>query len=488
MNRTADGIVFGDNLEPKEITQIIMSCYASSPQIKDIEDADDYFDGKSKISKKLKVYYDKDRNAIDNPNASNSRIASNFLRILVQQKQDYAFSKSFVMKISNGDEKEIDSDKDDYVKRWKTLCDDTLFKFVYKIAEQVINQGVAWTFVWIDENGVFRLKDVDSSTVYPIWTDKYHDTLDKLVYHYFVEKYDSLNPNLYEYAEYWTNEERRLFSITESYKDMSGDDYFHLTSSDGGVSWGRIPFVAFKVSEDEKPLLNHIRQYIDAYDELMSKSVDGLIDDLDPLLVFKGVSPSVGDLLEARELAKMTRTISLDTDGDAHYIQADTSIDAHLKELQMLRRDIMKFGYGVDYEDERFSGNPNQMLIKSLYQNLDTFTDRLERQFQTFIDNLKYFFDKWCDFSGIKSFDECQKYKILVKLDRVMMINQSELIKDTISLTGTGVSQKTLLEFNPVVQDVDVELERIDEERKQSMEQNEMFNFESISKNNEKTV
>jgi SPP1 family phage portal protein len=172
----------------------------------------------------------------------------------------------------------------------------------------------------------------------------------------------------------------------------------------------------------------------------------------------------------------MTRTVSLDTDGDAQYIQAQTPVEAHLQKMESLRRDIIKFGYGIDYEDAKFGGNPNQLVIKSLYQNLDTYTDGLERHFQDFINDLKYFFDKWYEFTGKGSFDECQKYKILVKFDRSMMINQSAQIEDTVKLAQTGVSQKTMLEFNPVVQDVELELERIKEEQKEN-QGNDLFNF-----------
>ena len=172
----------------------------------------------------------------------------------------------------------------------------------------------------------------------------------------------------------------------------------------------------------------------------------------------------------------MTRTISVDNDGDAYYIQAQTPVQNHGQKMESLRRDIIKFGYGIDYEDSRFGGNPNQLVIKSLYQNLDTYTDGLERHFQDFVNDLKYFFDKWYEFSNKGSFDECQKYKVLVKFDRSMMVNQSAQIEDTVKLAGTGVSKKTLLEFNPVVQDVELEQERIKEEQKEN-EQNELFNF-----------
>lgn len=142
-----------------------------------------------------------------------------------------------------------------------------------------------------------------------------------------------------------------------------------------------------------------------------------------------------------------------------------------------MRKDIFKFGYGVDFEDARFGGNPNQLTIKSLYQDLDTYTDGLERHFQNFIDQLKYFFDRWWELTGRGAFEIAQSYKVLVKFDRSMMINQSAQIADTVQLMNTGVSKKTVMEFNPIVQDVEMEMARIEEEKKEKEAENSLFNF-----------
>ena len=58
-----------------------------------------------------------------------------------------------------------------------------------------------------------------------------------------------------------------------------------------------------------------------------------------------------------------------------------------------------------------------------------------------------------------------------------MMINESSLIDDTVKLAGTGISQKTLLEHNPIVDDVELELDRIKEQQK---EQQELFGFDNL--------
>lgn len=483
-NQETENTTFSKGLSVKEITQIIVEKYRESKYVKEMRVADKYYDNHNEeIEKKTRVYFDKDRKPIENPSANNAKIKSNFLRMLVQQKQDYGFAKTFILKLSDDEENEIELKDNDYGKEWKKFLDKILFKTSYVLAGQSVNHGLSWCYVWIDEDGNLQLKDVPADLIYPIWKNRQHTELDRLVYNYKTEKYESTNPTVYEYAEYWDDKERRLFNVTNAYieetetKDAEGNPiYSHMTDNNGGVSWDKIPFVCLKATDDEKTLLSFIKEQIDAYDELDSRSVDGLVDDLDPILVLKAISPAVGDLIEAREIAKMTRTISVDSDGDAHYIQAQTPIDNHAKKMESLRRDIIKFGYGIDYEDSRFSGNPNQLVIKSLYQNLDTYTDGLERHFQDFINDLKFFFDKWFEFSGKGSFDECQKYKVFIKLDRSMMINQSAQIEDTVKLAQTGVSQKTLLEFNPVVQDVELEQERIEEENKNKSE-NDLFNF-----------
>lgn len=484
--RNTESTIFSPSLNKEVIAQIIVDNGKVSTKRLDIETAERYFELHSDIDRKERVYYDKDKNKYPNPAASNARMNSNFLRMMVQQKNDYAFAKTFVFKLSTEREKEVDLAKDEYGAAWKKFCDDSLFKLSHIIGEQAINCGVAWCYLWIDEEGNLNIKDMPSKLVYPVWHDRQHTDLDRLVYNFYQLKYKSITADYVEYAEYWDKNERILFNVTENYtreKSLEDEDgnpvYTHMT---GGVSWGRVPFVALKATNDETPLLNFIKDQIDAYEKLDSDSIDGLVDDLDPLLVFKGISPSVKDLIEARELAKLTRTVSLDTDGDAHYIQAQTQVQAYLDKQQALRKDIFKFGYGVDTQDARFGGNPNQLEIKSLYQDLDTYTDGLERHFQDFIDQLKYFFDMWWELTGRGSFEIAQSYKALIKLDRSMMINQSALIEDTVKLQGTGVSQKTLLEFNPVVQDVEQEEQRIEEEKKERETENPLFNFKEVEK------
>jgi SPP1 family phage portal protein len=471
--------VFSSELSPKEITKIITENGKTSKQREKMLEALAYYSGNNlEIMKKERVYYDKDHNKHENESASNVRNKSGFLRMLVQQKQDYALAKTFIFKLSTDNVDDVNIKEDDYGRAWRDFLDRTFHETVYRLIGDSVNFGIGWLYVWIDENQNLCVNEVPPYLIYPDWADTRHIKLDKLVYNYDITKYDSSTPERKEFAEYWTAQNRMLFEVTNSYQLVS-EDISHMTNSQGEVSWGKIPFVGLKGTVDERTLLSFIKDQVDSYDSLDSRSIDGLIDDLDPTLVMKGISSQVSDLIEAKELAKLTRMIALDVDGDAKFIQAQTSIDAYAKKLGSLKQDIIRFGYGIDYEDVRFGGNPNQLIIKSLYQNLDTYVDGLERNFQIFINEFKYFFDKWCDYMGIMSEEECNKYKILVKFDRSILVNQSALIQDTINLAQTGVSKRTQMEFNPVVQDVDLEFSRIEEE----VDELDLFDFENINGN-----
>lgn len=478
-------VVFSDKLSESKIAEIIVNLAKNDESYNEMHDAQKYFEVDNiDISDKVRDYVDAKGRVHKNPQAVNTQLKSSFLRQLVQKKQDYAFAKTFILKLSKDTGEEIDFNTEDtkaleYLKTWKELIDTQLYRLVYHMAGVAINKGITWAYVWIDEEGKFRLVQNDPEQIYPIWGDNAHTELQRLVNHYSYPYYnDEGVKKTKEFAEYWTADKRMLFDVDDEYALVTDRVDFnnnpvttHMINSDGvGISWGKIPFIALKGTDDEKTMLSFVRTFIDCYDMIASKGSDGIQDDIDPLLIFKGISAEVSHLAEAREIAKSTRTMALDTDGDAFYLQAETDIARYLSYLEMLKKCIIQFGYGVDFEDNRFGGNPNQLVVKALYQGMDTYVDGLERQFQDFMDNLKYFFDKYMEFTGKGSFEEYQSYKLLIKLDRSMMINLSSAIDDTIKLAQTGISEKTILEFNPIVQDVDMELERIQKQSESEKE------------------
>ena len=181
MSQDLENIVFSSSISEKEIAKIIVDEFKKSDKLKDIKIAEKYFSGHNKIEEKERVYYDKDRNKIENPAASNVKLKAWFNRILIQQKQDYALGKTFVLKVADDKEKEVDLANDIYGKLWKDFADKFLYKTSYSLAGDAIKNGIAWLYIWIDENDNFCIKKIRSSLVYPLWSDSEHEDLDRLV-------------------------------------------------------------------------------------------------------------------------------------------------------------------------------------------------------------------------------------------------------------------------------------------------------------------
>jgi hypothetical protein len=111
--------------------------------------------------------------------------------------------------------------------------------------------------------------------------------------------------------------------------------------------------------------------------------------------------------------------------------------------------------------------------IKMLYATLDEFTNELETNFQSFINQLKYFFDRNLVLNHGANAAELAKFRLTVKFDRDMTIDTSTYIEDVLKMKGE-VSQQSLDEWNPMVQSHEEEEKRREAERAASSQRTEL--------------
>lgn len=466
-----------NNITESEITRILLSLFHNSEDYNKILTAQKYFTiNNPPILDKRRQYRLRDGKMIDNPSAYNARITSAFGRQLITQKADYALSKKpniIIKNHKNITPANITTDKtdDQYQLLWQIFFDKQLSKISYNMASHAINEGISFAYIYIDENADFQMQIIPADLIIPAWTDIDKNTLQYLIYEYYQSIYESTNPRTYHIAQFFDAEQIRTFDITAGYQDITKTDdkgqleNAQLYMQDKPFSWHKIPFVFLRAQPDGIPLLYNVKSYIDAYDMLISRAVDSLADDSDPLLVIKGVSADVTTLQEARELSRMTRMMSLDADGDANYLYTKSDIQGNLDMCTALRHDIMRFGHGIDYDSDTFKNSPNQMTIMSIYSNLDTYIDGLEQQYNFFIKQLKYFYDIYLDITNQMPLTTSSQYDVEIKFDRNRLVNEAERIDNAVKLSQTGISLRTQLEYNPAVEDVDIELERIKAEQ-----------------------
>lgn len=482
----------------KDITKNILNEWRGCNAIRDMQEAEMYFNVKNtNIDTKTRSYTDENGKLVENKTLSNVKAKTAQYRKSVNQKYNFALAKPFV----------ISCDNDKYKEEWENFLTDKIIKVIQRTGKAGINKGIGWSYPWINELGELEIVDIQPETIYPAWHDIAHTELDFIVRDYILKEYVNMTAQDIRKVEFWDRK------IIEKYRDYSlgfgtGDlvpdtngEYelgeneeratiqkTHLTKKDGtGESWDRVPFLWFKGNDEELPLLNECKSDIDSYDMVKSKAIDSVIDDIDPIIVIEGIGAEMGELQKAREMIKNSGIMTIDPGGDAKYLKVDANITAAEQELEIIRKDIIDNTSTVDLTSIQLGTNPSGEAMKAFYEALNTWCNGYEAEFRVYMENLKYFFDKWLSWrGGLGSFEELQKIAITFTLDRDMMINETSIIDNVVKLDGK-LSQRTLDEMNPWVEDPDKEQERRDEEEKKMMEKQELYQFEhDVDEDNEK--
>lgn len=476
----------------KDITKNILQEWRTSQIIEDMKEAELYYKVKNTtIETKTRAYNDPETGKlIENPNLSNIKSKTAQYRKSVNQKYNFALAKPFV----------ISCNDDKYKQMWEDFLNSTIRSTIQRAGKNAINQGICFVYPWINEQGMLDLVEVDPTTTYPAWKDTAHTELDFMVRDYVIKAYNNnmVAQNLYK-VEFWDSQivEKYLdyslgrgvgdlvpdtngeFELSEGEEERATIQQTHMKKQNGeGVSWDKVPFIYFKGCQDEMPLLNECRSDIDSYDKLKSKSIDSLLDDIDPVLILEAVSPEMGELERTRKMIQNSRIAVLDPGGNAHFEKVNTDITAIAKQLEIIKKDIQDNTSTVDLTTIQLGTNPSGQSMKAFYESLNIWCNGFENEFRIFMANLKYFFDKWLSWAGgFGTFEELQQKEISFSLDRDMMINESEIIQN-IAILKDELSQETRDEMNPYVENHEIEQKRRDEDIKKEQEQSELYQFD----------
>lgn len=474
----------------KDITRNILNEWRNCDTIQDMQQAELYFRvNNTKIDEKTRDYKDEAGMLVKNDTLSNVKSKTAQYRKSVNQKFNFALAKPFV----------ISCDNEKYREEWQNFLTDKIMKVIQRTGKAGINKGIGWTYPWINEKGELEIVDVQPETLYPAWHDIAHTELDFIVRDYILTAYNNnLTSKDLRKVEFWdrkivekyidyslgegsgdlvpdTNGE---FELAEGEEERATIQRTHLRRNDGeGESWDRVPFIWFKGCDDEMPLLNECKTDIDSYDMIKSKSIDSIIDDIDPLLVIEGIGAEMGELVKARQQIKNSGIAAIDVGGKVYYVKVDANISAAEQQLEIIKKDIIDNTSTVDLTTIQLGTNPSGEAMKAFYESLNTWCNGFEAEFRVYMENLKYFFDKWLSWKGgFGSFEQLQKIEITFTLDRDMMINETSIIDNVVKLDGK-ISQRTLDEMNPWVEDPDKEQERRDEEEQKAQEKMELYQF-----------
>jgi len=417
-----------------------------------------YYHNKPEILQRRQVYY-VDGNPVEDTTKSNHRLVNNFFKLLVDQKMGYLVGNPINLTSYSKNEKIIDDIYNVLGEKW----DDVICELV----KNVSIQGQYWMHPYINSEGEFDYQIVDSRQIIPIFDTAYETKLLALIRYYPIQIVDERGREVSRYkVEYWDSE-KCTYYIEDKDGDYVLDDtespnpcyhwYSYNTANASELkahSWGRVPWIQFKNNEECSSDLDTIKSLQDDFDLNMSDFSNSLADIQEVVTAVMGYDGQ--DLAEFIKDLKVRKAVKVGEGGDIKTIKQEIPFEARKEHLNNLKELIFMFGQGVDFSTDRFGNSPSGIALRFLFAALDLKCDVLERKLKT---SLREFFWFVCKYLGKYDYKD-----IKITFKRNTMVNESEIIDNCVKSQGI-VSQKTIVEKHPWIEDPELELEALKEEK-----------------------
>lgn len=407
-------------------------------------------------------------------NIPNNTLIDNQYAFLVDQKANYSFAKPFVLETDNDTYQEIlENDVFNYRMR----------KMVKNTAVGVLNNGINYWHPYYDEQGNFKIKRFAGHEFLPLWADADHTILESGLRIYTTSEYNADNQQFTARVDHytkqgvfhylWTTGQTLIPFVEEGNNGISSYiTQFHFTQ-DGELkevdyyTWERLPIIPVKANDREISLLKRVKTLQDAYNKIWSIFVDKMEEDIhNTILVLENYDGQ--NLGEFRRNLMTYGAVKVRTTegggGGVKTLRIEVNKENFEFVLAALKKAIIENGKGVDVKELR-SGNPNQMNIQSAYMDIDLDANEIELEFQSALEELLWFINK--DLANKKkgNFDN---EKVNIIFNRDQMINEKEVV-ETLE-KSPYMSLESKLTQHPYVKDVQLELQRIEQELKKEMD------------------
>lgn len=486
-----------------EIIQDLIEDFLKSDLRKKMDYGDKYFKiGNDILSKDLSEYsiYDqktKTRQVKHNTHKSNQKIAHAFYTKQVNQKKVYVAGKPITITYNSPVTEELDEEakkkKDKIITDvvWNVLGID-FERLIKNRTKEASNKALAWIHPDY-RNGRLIFRKFKSEECIPIYDNESEEFLVGFIHFYEIKDLTSKPAKKIKYVEYWDENEVRYYIENKSDEGTSSfiEDVSRerpgchwktrvYNASDGTLkrienhSWGRVPFICIENNEEHINDLEPIKNLIDAYDLINSNFVNTVEDLKEIIWLINGYGAE--DLLALIENLKVNGVARTnDTNGKIDAKLLPIPYEARQALLKGLKELIYEFGRAVDTSNKDLIGQaPSGESLEFLYTDLDLKAEDIIPSLKSAIYEMLWYVIQDLNRKGIIK-EEINEFDFKIEFNKTRIFNEVE--KANALSNDTVLSTKTKLEKHPWCDDVDMELQRIKEEKEENMKlQSQIFN------------
>jgi len=431
-------------------------------------DGDRYYDGEHDIKNRKRTVIGEDGNLTEVDNLPNNRIIDNQYAKMVDQKANYLLGRPIT----------FDTENRQYGEALSRVFTKKLHRILRILAEKALTGGKVWLCPYYNNAGELAFEVFSAYEILPFWADTAHTELDCAV-HFFP---------VYVYKEHG---EEEIVNKVEVYhaggierfiwqddhlvvdNDATSGAYVTVVDQKNGtaipLNWQRLPLICFKYNHRETPLLCRVRCLQDALNLLLSNYANAMEEDVrNTILVLHNYDgENLGEFRHNLTTYGAVKVRSFDgSEGGVDTLTVEVNADNYKTIIDLLKKAIIENARGYDAKDERMSGTPNQMNIRSMYSDIDLDANGMETEFQAAIVDLLWFVNAHLANTGVGNFDG---EEVTVIFNRDILVNESEAIENCGKSQGI-ISNETIVRQHPWVDDPEEELKRLEDEKQKALE------------------
>ena len=300
-------------------------------------------------------------------------------------------------------------------------------------------KGKAYELLYRDEDARIRFNEFGPDQMFVIYDMTISPSIKFAIRYYDVgEGNDKIT-----YAEVYDKEVCTLYKGKDS--DLSVEQITPHTFKD-------VPVVEYVNNKEEQGDFEQVVTLIDAYNKAQSNTLNDMDQFTDAYLILVNMAGTDSDRID--EL-KRNRVMLLDDDGDAKWLIKEIN-DAWVENYKdRVRRDIHKFSYTPDMQDESFGNNLSGVSIRYKILAMEQIRSNKERKFKK---GLQRRIELICNSLRLEK-DIDLFTDINIKFANTLPQNIYEL-SQTIKNLSPYLSSETLLNQLPFVENAKEELEK----------------------------
>ncbi len=313
-----------------------------------------------------------------------------------------------------------------------------------ELAKNMSIYGSIFEMIYIDEDAKIRLARIEPDNVIMIKSTTLKEVLGVIR---LINTVDKKNKK-YQKVEFWTAYTCLLLMLKDD-KFTVIDEYEHY--------FGDVPFTEYINNEERLGDFEGVMTLIDAYNTVQSNTANMFQYNDEALLKIR----KMGNVT-AKQIAEMkeAQAIILENDGDIDWLLKiidDTAMENYKKRL---REDIHNFSNIPNMSDESFGGNLSGVAVSYKLWGLEQSTAIKERKFKK---GLQRRIELITNILNIKG-GAYNYMDVEIGFRRNKPQNIFEIAQIMTMLSGE-LSKETRLKLLPFINDVNLEIEKIDEEK-----------------------